>query len=117
MKSSRTIKRNIILMCIILAFVVIFSTEARAATYGFQCITNNSLTDAAIGEAQLFVDVTDPGGDQVLFTFINDGPEASSITDVYFDDGALLGLAAIDNSDPGVSFLKVYKSEVCTELS
>ena len=35
---------------------------------------------------------------------MNAGPDASSITDIYFDDGALLGIAEIDDSDPGVDF-------------
>jgi len=80
------------------------STTAQAnVTYGFYCITNENALDAATGEAQLFVDVDDLGT-QVLFTFGNEGPEPISITDVYFDDGSLLGIASIDNSDPGVLF-------------
>ena len=39
---------------------------------------------------------------QVYFAFTNIGPEASSITDVYFDDGALLGIASIVNT-PGLT--------------
>ena len=77
---------------------------AADMTLGFFNITNNVAGNALIGEQQLFVDVSDPGGGQVLFTFRNEGPAASSITDVYFDDGSLLGIAAIDNSDPGVEF-------------
>ncbi len=77
---------------------------AHAVTFGFENITGNSFADAAIGESQLFVDVTDPGGGQVLFAFSNTGSAASSITQVYFDDGSLWGIASIDNSDPGVSF-------------
>jgi len=80
--------------------------RAPAATLNFNCITNNSSgTDCTIGEAQLAVDVTDPGGGQVLFTFTNSGTDPSSLADVYFDDGSLLGISSIDNSDPGgVSF-------------
>jgi hypothetical protein len=77
----------------------------QAVTLGFENISANLVGDAVIGEAQLTVDVTDAGGGQVLFTLNNAGPQASSITDVYFDDGGLLlGIASIDNSDPGVSF-------------
>jgi hypothetical protein len=39
----------------------------------------------------------------VLFTFNNEGPLASSICDVYFDDGTLLGIASIING-AGVAF-------------
>lgn len=78
-------------------------TSARAVTYGFSNISANDVNDAGTGEAQLSVDVTDAGNNQVLFTFNNAGPEASSITDVYFDDGHLLGIAIIESSS-GVSF-------------
>ena len=66
-------------------------------------ITNNNAADAGIGEAQLFVEVIDAGADQVTFRFMNTGPQACSIADVYFDDGTLLGIADIINSS-GVSF-------------
>lgn len=76
----------------------------QAATVGFYCITNNNPGDCAIGESQLTVTVTDPGAGQVLFHFKNlAGGSASSITDVYFDDGSLLALASVTNG-PGVSF-------------
>ncbi len=95
---------KILRLNIIIAAVLILAMPVAAqVTYSFTNITNNSATDAAIGESQLFVDVSDPGSNQVLFTFRNDGPEASSITDVYFDDGALLSMAAINNS-LGVQF-------------
>ncbi len=68
---------------------------AHAIPYGFSCISFNSATDCAIGEAQLSVDVIDLGGGQVLFDFTNAGPASSSITDVYFDDGTLLGIAGL----------------------
>lgn len=75
--------------------------SANALTLGFGNISNNLAGDAAIGEAQLSVDVTDLGGGQVLFTFNNAGPEDSSITDAYFDDGTLLGIAALIDADEG----------------
>ncbi|MBW2738446.1 MAG: PEP-CTERM sorting domain-containing protein [Deltaproteobacteria bacterium] len=78
---------------------------ANALVYTFDNITNNNAADVAIGEKQLWVEVTDAGSGQVLFTFGNTGPGASSICDVYFDDGTtLLGIASIDNTGPGVSF-------------
>ena len=87
------------------------SLPAQALLLGFENITNNEPANAAIGEAQLFVDVTDTGlgVNQVLFTFFNTGPDASSICDVYFDDGTLLGIASIDNSSSGVSFSQFAK--------
>ena len=99
--------KRVLLTLVVLALM---ATPALAnVTYPFYCITNNDPVDAAIGEAQMFVDVVDYGFsdpyNQVLFTFRNEGPAASSICDVYFDDGALFAIALIDDSDPGVSFL------------
>ncbi|MCH7702620.1 MAG: hypothetical protein IID37_13130 [Planctomycetes bacterium] len=76
------------------------AVEVRAdLTFGFDNITNNDAGDAVIGEAQLFVTVSDFGAGQVLFSFTNIGPDASSITDVYFDDGTLLGIAFLIDAD------------------
>lgn len=75
--------------------------QATADTYYFSRITNNG-NDPLIN-TQLKVDVTKVGSSQVLFTFTNDVGVASSITDIYFDDGTLLGIASISSS-AGVSF-------------
>ena len=55
----RITKFHIIFLYLVLAFVIILSTDALAATYGFKCITNNVSADATTGETQLFLDVTD----------------------------------------------------------
>jgi hypothetical protein len=86
-----------------LAGLLLPALPASALPLGFACITGNLAGDCTIGEAQLAVDVTDEGGGQVRFTFTNAGPDATSITDVYFDDGSLLGIAQIVNG-PGVDF-------------
>jgi len=88
------------------------ATPAQAIQLSFSNISHNKVADAAIGEAQLFVNVTDASGTenpfatQALFSFSNIGPAASSITRVYFDDGrnsVLSGIAQIFNGS-GVSF-------------
>lgn len=85
--------------------ISLICTNARASiTYNFVNITNNNPLNAAIGESQLFVEVGDILGNQVTFTFSNTGPEASSITQVYFDDGGLLSFDSIDDSLAGVEF-------------
>lgn len=72
--------------------------------YNFACITNSNAGNAASGSTQLAVDVSPgPGANQVSFLFTNSGPLAMSITDTYFDDGTLLGIASISSS-AGVSF-------------
>ena len=96
------------LLCLALG-VVIFGflcTPAWAissSSYGFYSITNNNAVNAATGQAQLFVDVVDYAPGIVEFNFRNEGPTASSICDVYFDDGVLLDLATVTNG-AGVDF-------------
>jgi hypothetical protein len=86
-----------------------FGAAAHAETYTFKNITNNNSTDASAGEAQLRVDVEAYGTNQVLFTFYHIGTVQMSITDVYFDDGTLLGIADLidadqNGGDAGVDF-------------
>ena len=81
---------------------IFLCSNAHALTVTFDsCITNNNATDCSTGINQLSVDVTEQGS-QVLFTFNNSGPLASSITDVYFDDGSLLGIASLIDADDGM---------------
>lgn len=95
--------RKSIVTIIVLVLAFFCATATALPTYSFVNITNNNSGDAAIGEAQLFVELFDLTN-QVEFQFTNTGPEASSICDVYFDNGSLLGIAYIDNSSTGVSF-------------
>lgn len=92
----------------VLAGLLLLPASSGAVTVGFDCITGNSTADCATGEAQLSMEITDPGNDQVRFDFANAGPEASSITEVYFDDGSLLDLAELidagNGGDPGVVY-------------
>ena len=74
---------------------------AASATYGFYDITHNNAAAEADGEANLSVEVIDLGNNQVQFMFTNNS--TSSLTDVYFDDGSLLGIASITGS-VGVAF-------------
>lgn len=114
--------RRVLCLCSLLLALWLFVIEsppACAVYFGFDSIFTDETNalDAAIGEAQLYVGVTDPlGGEdpaatQALFTFLNTGPDACSITDIYFDNyGWVLGRIAeeggIDNSGGGVSFSK-----------
>lgn len=96
----------------IFAAVVVAAPEARAGfVYTFRNITNNNATDAGT-EGQYKVTVSDAGLSEgkvlVDFKFENAGPAASSITDVYFDDGTLLELWTITNG-PGVLYDKGAK--------
>lgn len=77
--------------------------RAATVTYGFECLTNSSATNAATGAAQLTVKVSSSVAG-VSFEFNNSGPNASSICQIYFDETTLfLGGATITPS-AGVSF-------------
>ena len=76
------------------------STAAQAQNYSFSCISNNSTTDCATGEAQLGMTLTQGDG-YVEFMFTNAGPLASSITDIYWDWAD--GEALFDNSTGSIT--------------
>jgi len=85
--------------------LAVFAAPASAGPiYTFSCITNNGPGDCAIGEAQLSMEVIDEGGGLVGFKFSNAVGSASSITDIYFDDGSLLAISSIVDSGAGVAF-------------
>ena len=95
----------------ILAFALFCASVEAGPTYSFIHIVESGdgptqLADGAIGEGQLFLEVNDPNPSdgQIDFIFTNIGPEASSITDVYFDDGTLLSIASITNTPSLVQF-------------
>jgi hypothetical protein len=105
-------KHNVTVLYLVLALVVILPAAARADLYGFYPITSNSGVQNTVA-LQLSVDITNPGGNQALFTFYNDGPAlspydvlspiTSQITTIYIDDnaGVLSGLASITQSPIG----------------
>lgn len=94
-------------VAVAIALATVATPADAGPIYSFYCITNNGSNgagDCAIGEAQLRVEVIDEGGTQVGFKFTNAVGFASSITDIYFDDGTLLGIASITDSGAGVAF-------------
>lgn len=110
------LRRKVYLLVICFAALCVSIAPARADLFGFARITNNTPeSDGGVVGRQLCVDVAgyEYGTNQVLFTFYNNpvefsefyttSPISSSICDVYFDDGALLGIASIVNPD-GVLF-------------
>jgi hypothetical protein len=81
----------------------VFTSDAKADTFSFGCITNNDAQNCQTGALQFLVEVVAGPGGQAQFTFTNTGSVASSITDIYFDNGSLLGIASISNG-AGVDF-------------
>ena len=92
-------KRAVLVLLAVAAVLLLMPLAAQATLYGFSQITNNGSPATA---SQYWVDVTASGA-QVKFHFTNSGPISSSITDIYFDDGSLLGIASVING-PGVDF-------------
>jgi hypothetical protein len=95
---------------VLAAFAAPAHADPITTSFSFHCITNNNASQCAIGEGQLSMDVNDYGDGTVGFRFLNDVGEPSSITDIYFDGGTLLGpgalldFAGIDDSGAGVAF-------------
>ena len=77
---------------------------AAPAVLNFYGITSNDSTGNAVadGVANLRAEVSDIGESLVRFKFTNNS-NYSSLTDVYFADGALLGISGVASSS-GVSF-------------
>jgi len=67
--------------------------------FGFSNITGNSAVNAAAGESQLSLTLADLGSGEVRFDVRNDGPEAMSITTVFFEDNTLLGFQRLIDAD------------------
>lgn len=90
--------------------LALFATTALpAVSLGFLTgvygITNTSATNTAAGQNQIWLDVTSPQPNQVLFTLGNTGSVTSTITQIYFEQGPLSSIAQIANS--GVDFAQV----------
>ena len=84
--------------------------SAQATTFSFVHISaqgGQSPNSAFANQTatQLFMDVTDEGAGKVRFTFRNEGPLASVINAIYFDDRtpAIMSLASVING-PGTSY-------------
>ena len=82
------------------AGMLMVASSANAVLFHFIRITDNG-NGVNLG-GQLSVDVV-PNGSGVDFKFSNAIGTASSITDIYFDDGTLLGISTISSS-VGVAF-------------
>ncbi|MDP2030388.1 MAG: PEP-CTERM sorting domain-containing protein [Thiobacillus sp.] len=73
-----------------------------STTYNFVGVTSTNAANVATGMASLSVEVIDLNATQVAFKFTN--TSGSSLTDVYFDDGTLLGFAFAPQFSAGVDF-------------
>ena len=94
-------KKSILFMSV--AVLLMGQSLFAGVSYTFDCVTNDIAGDATVGETQLVMEVTETtaGAD---FKFTNTGPSASIISEIYFFDGVLLEISAIDESCSGVDF-------------
>lgn len=89
------------------AILAASALSAQAASYAFSCVTRNAVGSCQDGEAKINMIVSDAGSNRVDFTFTNKSLQNSSITEIYFDDGTLLGIASVLDSGAGVTFSQI----------
>lgn len=94
---------NRLSMKVVCLSALVMGVAGRATAgpvYTFFQITNNGNTNVG-GQLKMEVNAGGPG---VLFTFTNEVGTASSITDIYFDDGSLLAGPSVESQSAGVLF-------------
>jgi hypothetical protein len=92
-----------VIISVLCALSVFLPPAYGGMNLGFTCITNSNATNAAIGQAQLSVEITELSTTSVEFLFKNSGPQPSSIAQIYFQTSIFDGITSIVNQ-PGVSF-------------
>lgn len=91
----------------IMGIVCLLRPGAHAAWFDFNAITANDPSGFSqyVGESQLRMEVVLDEQDQVRILFVNDGPEDSSVSQIYFDFSSEINLSLISiDSVEGVSF-------------
>ncbi len=93
----------------ILLIAAIGASVSAGPSFTFTGLSNNSAHDTLTGQTQFSVKIDDAGPGQVLFTFLNSGPDPSSITQMYFDNGpagsgALASIDGFEHSNPASTF-------------
>ena len=96
--------KNTFKFALIISLFVLPCVAQASVTYEFSVITSNSPIYGPLIADQIFVDISPEISGQVSFTFRNIGPFSSSISEIYFDDGAILESLDEIISDGNVSF-------------
>lgn len=87
---------------IILIIGIFYSQQLLAFTVSFDCITNNNSLDCETGKTQFYVEITEAGNEELLFTFLNNGPNESFIADIYFESDYILDVSSLIDADDGI---------------
>jgi len=97
-------KRNLgIIKAIVCINFLVLCGPVQADMYSFDVFTANGAYGDNPG-FNVWVDVRDGGtATTAIFEFHNDSAFSCSITQIYFDDGALLGIGSLENG-PGTDF-------------
>ena len=102
---------RILVGCIALLGLSLTAQPAKAGfTYGFNAVANNGTNVNTATSGQYSVEVSSVaglgtnGGALVDFTFRNIGSAQSTIAQIFFDDGTLLGISTVINGS-AVNFL------------
>ena len=100
MRMPRIYKGWVLATVLASALLLVGGGVSHAVMIGFNPITSNDPCNPQLVAPQLFMDVFNGAG-IAKFTFYNLGPVDCSITDIYFDDGTLLGISQLhDYDDP-----------------
>ena len=102
-KISRRGATWLVLLVAALLVIPTGSLQAQEVKIPFYQITNNEPGNFDLITPQLFMYVYN-GASSAKFRFENEGPIASSITNVFFDDGTLIGSTLSIVNGPGVIF-------------
>lgn len=86
----------------VIAILVCFGSTSYGVIYQFEIFTDNGPYNDSTG----FYMVVDNGGSLVDFTFYNDSAVQSSITNIYFDDGTLIGATQSITNGLGTYFVE-----------
>lgn len=89
--------RGRLLLCSIVLYCLLGTSASPLQAgyiYPLQIFTNNGSYSDSL-DLDLYVKVTDPATGQVDFTFHNDSSINSCLSEIYFEDGLLLGSASI----------------------
>lgn len=81
------------------------AVNASAVTVRFDCLSTVNAANCQAGEQQFSVDVGAAGANQINFTFKNQGPAASSISEIYFQGGPFTGSISLVDKDQGTGGL------------
>ncbi len=98
------IQQRFTALCGVMLSLSLCAPSAKADWLSFENITHNDPHDAAIGEAQFGLNISEYASGQVLFEYANQGPEPCTLTQIYLEKGMPLELNSIWNNPGLVQF-------------